>query len=969
MPILALLLAGSLAAEELSAWELYEFGRDAEKKGHMAQAYLLYSEAATMEPRNQTYWLRSQAVRSRAALEAKPVPPVSAVTGDGSLEQAGPPLEAATKGDLADARKDLPPSDLAGGDLVRDFDLSGDSKKVYTDVAKAFGLDCIFDGDYQPMPALHFRMDSVGYRDALHGLEFATGTFLVPIASKLFLVSKDTPQKRTQNEPMVAVTIPLPDAGVQQDFTTLVDGVKQATGIEKVSYDSQTRTLVIRDRLSRVLPARALLEQLLYPRAQVMMELELVEVSRSKTTTYGVNFPTIFSLNALTNWLGNQVTPPTNISGLLSFGGGKTLLGMGIMDAATVAQMSESSGKVLWAAELRGEERQPTTLHVGNRYPVLTSGYFGESGSSATTAGTTATVPGTGTGTGTGVATGVGTLTLSKTSVAWTYASAGASPLAASISVTSTNGDIGYTATVASSSQWLVVNSATTVSGTLPATLTVSPGAALTALGTGAYLGTVQVSGSDGSVTYFTVTLAVNGGAPNLTVTPSPIALAAVAGGLSAQETDTVISTTAGTLSASVIGSGLSLSVSASTVTANTPAYVTVYANPTGLSALTYLGILSVTAGDVTEETLVVFTVTSSGSLQVSPTSIPWTYTSGGTLPAEVSVGVTSTGSGITFTATASSANSWLLVDGVTSFTGTLPATLALNPDNSLVSLGTGTYQGTVELTGSDGSIAYINVTLTVNGGIATGLTVTPNPVSLSASLDGSTVSATVTVTSDTTGDFSATVTGSGLSLSDVSPTVAAATPTAFTVYANPSGLTAGTYIGAITITAAGITQTVQVSFSVGAISSGSNGTSVYTPAPSFTFEDLGLSLKLTPAVHGMDEVSLDIEAEVKLLTGQSVNGVPVVSNRSLKSVVRLKTGEWAAVAGLLDANEGRNISGLAGLSEIRFLGPLMSTHEHDTSRDEVILLLRPRLLNEPPSEHVPRTIAVGTDTRPAIIF
>src|SRR5271157_5836139 len=76
--ILALLLAGCLAAEELSAWELYEFGRDAEKKGHMAQAYLLCSEAAALEPRNQTYWLRSQAVRSRAALEAKPVPPVSA---------------------------------------------------------------------------------------------------------------------------------------------------------------------------------------------------------------------------------------------------------------------------------------------------------------------------------------------------------------------------------------------------------------------------------------------------------------------------------------------------------------------------------------------------------------------------------------------------------------------------------------------------------------------------------------------------------------------------------------------------------------------------------------------------------------------------------------------------------------------------------------------------------------------------
>jgi general secretion pathway protein D len=82
-----------------------------------------------------------------------------------------------------------------------------------------------------------------------------------------------------------------------------------------------------------------------------------------------------------------------------------------------------------------------------------------------------------------------------------------------------------------------------------------------------------------------------------------------------------------------------------------------------------------------------------------------------------------------------------------------------------------------------------------------------------------------------------------------------------------------------------------------------------------------------------------------------------------------LKTGEWAAVAGLLDTNEGRNISGLAGLSEIRFLGPLVSTHEHDKSSDEVILLMRPRLLNAPPSDHVARAIAVGTDIRPTTLF
>ncbi len=973
-------MAGCLAAEDLSAWELYEIGREAEKKGHMAQAYLLYSEAAALDPRNRTYWLRSQAVRSRAALEAKPVPPPSAAPSDRGLADEGPPLAPATAIDLADAGKELPPSAFEGGELLRNFDLTGDSKTVYTDVAKTFGLDCVFDGDYQPMPALRFHMQGVGYREALRGLEFSTDTFIVPLSPKLFLVAKDTPLKRTQNEPVVVVTIPLPGAGSQQDFTALVRGVQQATGIEKASVDSQTQTLVLRDRLSRVLPAKALLEQLLYPRAQVMMDVKLVEVSRSKTTTYGVDFPTLFSLNTLTNWLGNQVTLPTNISGLLSFGGGKTLIGLGIMNAAAVAQMSDGSTKTLWTTELRGEERQPATLHVGDQYPVLTAGYFGPSGSATTTPGTTTPTGTTPTGTTpistpTGTTTGVGTLTLSQASIAWTYTSAGVSPTAVSIGVASSNGTIDFTAAAASSSPWLVVNGAAAASGTLPNTLTISPGAALTSLGTGSYTGSVQVSGSDGSVIYLPVTLAVNGGAQTLIVTPTPIALAATEGGLTVQQTETVTATGTlnGTLSAVVIGSGLSISaISATTVTANTPANLTVVGNPTGLSALTYLGILSVTVGDVTEETPVTFSVTSSGSLVLSQTSIPWTYTSGGTLPSSTDVTVSSTNNGTatSLTATASSANSWLLVDGTTTVSGGLPATLVLAPSTSLADLGTGTYQGSVQLNGSDGSIAYINVTLTVNGGTAAGLTVSPNPISASASLGGAISQYTITVTSDTSGDFSASVTGSGLSVSGVPTAVDAGVATTFILYADPTNLAANTYIGDLTVTAAGVTQTVQISFSVGAISSGSNGTSVYTPAPSFTFEDLGLSLKLTPQVHAGNEVSLGIEAEVKLLTGQSVNGVPVVSNRSLKSTVRLKAGEWASVAGLLDANEGRNISGLAGLSEIPYLGALVSTHEHDISRDEVILMIRPRLLSVPAVDQVmTRAIAVGTDTRPAAIF
>src|ERR1039457_932656 len=73
--IVWLALAAPLPGQGPSGNDLYLSGRRAERAGHMAEAYLLYSQAAAMSPLNKTYWQRSQAVRTRAAIEAKVAPP------------------------------------------------------------------------------------------------------------------------------------------------------------------------------------------------------------------------------------------------------------------------------------------------------------------------------------------------------------------------------------------------------------------------------------------------------------------------------------------------------------------------------------------------------------------------------------------------------------------------------------------------------------------------------------------------------------------------------------------------------------------------------------------------------------------------------------------------------------------------------------------------------------------------------
>jgi general secretion pathway protein D len=143
------------------------------------------------------------------------------------------------------------------------------------------------------------------------------------------------------------------------------------------------------------------------------------------------------------------------------------------------------------------------------------------------------------------------------------------------------------------------------------------------------------------------------------------------------------------------------------------------------------------------------------------------------------------------------------------------------------------------------------------------------------------------------------------------------------------------------------------------------SGPGAYTPPPQFTYADLGFSLKVTPVVHSSQEVSLDLDAQFQVLSGQSLNGIPVISNRSMKTFVRLEMGEWAVIAGLMEVHEARNISGLAGLSRVPYLGALTSTHEHDTEKSQVLVMVRPHLITPPANENFMRTYRLGSDTRP----
>ncbi|MGA8867299.1 MAG: hypothetical protein WB510_10040 [Candidatus Sulfotelmatobacter sp.] len=119
-------------------------------------------------------------------------------------------------------------------------------------------------------------------------------------------------------------------------------------------------------------------------------------------------------------------------------------------------------------------------------------------------------------------------------------------------------------------------------------------------------------------------------------------------------------------------------------------------------------------------------------------------------------------------------------------------------------------------------------------------------------------------------------------------------------------------------------------------------------PVPSISYEDLGLNFKAKPVVHADGEVSMAIELQVRSLTGQSANGVPVISNREYEGSIRLADGEPAVVAGEVSASDTRSMSGIPGLGQLPLLNRAMVDNTRTEDDDELLVVITPHVIVNP---------------------
>jgi general secretion pathway protein D len=115
-----------------------------------------------------------------------------------------------------------------------------------------------------------------------------------------------------------------------------------------------------------------------------------------------------------------------------------------------------------------------------------------------------------------------------------------------------------------------------------------------------------------------------------------------------------------------------------------------------------------------------------------------------------------------------------------------------------------------------------------------------------------------------------------------------------------------------------------------------------------FQYLDVGVNVDVTPTIHANGDVTLKITMDISSVTNfQNIGGIqqPVIGQRKIEHVVRLREGEANLMGGMLEDSQTKNLTGIPGLAQIPILKYLFGQSTVDHSQTETVFVLIPHIV------------------------
>lgn len=334
--------------------------RKAEEEGRLDEAVREYRRASELDPSNRQVASKAGEIERiiRERIEAaRPRPQIERLREEARKVSPEPLLS--------------PSSPLGPVRFV-----NASARDVLNFIGEQTGINVLFDREF-PDRTISINVDNVTLEQALQQIMVTNQMFYKVLNERTILVAQDTTQKRQQYEDQVVRTFFLSHADATEMQQLLIGIIRIAGTAIQPQFVANKTTNTLTARASTAV--MSIIERMLNandkPRAEVIIDVQILEVSRERAKQYGLNLSAyqiggFFSPEvAPTSAAGGTTTPPFNLN-TISQGVSTADFYLAVPSAILNFLESDSRTKVLAKPQLRGTEGQKVALNLGEEVPI-----------------------------------------------------------------------------------------------------------------------------------------------------------------------------------------------------------------------------------------------------------------------------------------------------------------------------------------------------------------------------------------------------------------------------------------------------------------------------------------------------------------------------------------------------------------------------------------------------------------------
>lgn len=238
-------------------------------------------------------------------------------------------------------------------------------------LAKSFGVNVIFDDTFKSAPVTLFAKD-VTFEQGLSLLLSTTRNFYKRIGPNTVLIVPDSKEKRGQYEDHLVRTFQLNTVRAKD----MAEVLKGLITVKKIIINEQLNTIAVRDTAEVLRQAERIIEVNDKKPAEIILEVEILEVNRNKAERLGLDFGS-YQISA-------GVPNPVSVAGSIR---------ESIRSTATLTIPSTTfrffkqdiDAKILANPKVRVVNGKSAKIHIGDRVPLRVATILDATGQTRTT--------------------------------------------------------------------------------------------------------------------------------------------------------------------------------------------------------------------------------------------------------------------------------------------------------------------------------------------------------------------------------------------------------------------------------------------------------------------------------------------------------------------------------------------------------------------------------------------------------